>query len=577
MTISTVSATTLVSAEGIVEKYSNFSPNNQRTFSKDLRLLDEDSVYQRHADSIYIEDFDSSKTDYKINDVVWRNNKLEYVSATTGQIAKQPEEYSAEDTDLNSTKWQNRYLEFSGFFASGQSLVKIVEKSSNEIYVYTINISTKYFSVTKWSDPSLTGSYSAGDCADCSDGFRCITEWTNASTGKHEYSFLSKMCLRNPNDGSCSTNISHSSFAKDKNGNKLEVDSITVGTVMYIGGIPVKIGNKISGQAHKYKYYRYKETPLEGTFNLLFNASLRTTEEEAITSTDPYMWLPKTVIKRGAKFYIRTNVDAPQETKEITEVHTEPLLYINQIDWGWTFVEPSQKLAPLDTKAYTKLVQSNKVKYTLKANDYFDMLAVAKIYASKVVVKINGKTTTFHPNCTSVKNGKEYKESITDFYYLGTRYPKGTEVEVTFYPLNGVLELGLGVLGDSIDLGLTLRKFEVNPKNFGKYEQDEFGNVLYVDRAKLRRVTYYVDVASITEDNLLTNADLDFVSARLTENMGKIVIIDGNDNITNGSFDNENMYRTVAMIGRFRDPKLNKVDVDNYIKANYTFTAEEIV
>jgi len=575
MILSTITACSLVDTDGVIEKYDVFDPSEQRTFNRGLRLLDEDSVYERHGDSIYVKDFDTNKEDYNLNDVVWKDDLLQYISNVTGTVAKQPEEYT-NDTDLNSTNWENRYLKMSTF-TSGKHRKQINKISDDLIYVYDINIDENEFKVAKWNNPVETGSFtSSSDCSDCDDGYKALDIAKIIATKKYVYNIKEKICMYNPRTGDCNTTNIYSSRATDINGVELQTDEILpVGTIIYIDGKPIKVGHQINGSY--YKYYRYDLASIQtSNFKSLNNSSLEATEEKAIVRDDPLLWTAKTIIYRGDAIYVRTNVSARQETKEVTDVQTEPLTHINQINWGWTYVEPSQKIAPLDTKAYTILEQNSIVKYTIKAKDNFDMVAVSKLYASKVEVRINGQLDTFNPKCIAIKNGREFKRSVTSFYYFNTVYPKNTEIEITFYPLNGIVRLGIGVLGYKIPLGLTIKRFKIPPKDFGFYEQDDFGNVNYIEKAKLKRVTYYVDIAEI-EDGVIKDGDLDFTIETLTENMGRIIVIDANDNIDNLEFDNKNRYKSISMIGRFRAPEIDVKDNKDDITANYTFTAEEIV
>lgn len=565
MTLSRIVAVDVISATGIKEKYNTFNPKADRSFSKGLRLIDGESVYERIGDDLYVKDFDKNKTDYSINDVVWKNNRLEYIKDinTDEEVALQPEEYENIDTDLNSDNWRYRYLKLgtlgpNPFSNSEKEVIKLAEAGEYK-YIYWLKKDSNNnvtFTLKKIYTGSITW-HTDYDPSNCKTD--CLVETKDHSL----YAYLE---VQKDLSGRCIT------------GTTTIRDKAILSNYEYLTEYCdlIKAQNKIT-EDNNNNYYEYisydnKDDYYVNDITVYYSSSLNKTEEKAnVADEDGYVWIPNCIIIRGNDVYIRTSVDAEQQTKIPTEITTEPLYHINQISWGWTYVEPTQKIAPFDTKAYTKLKQINSVTYTLRANSEFDVLATAKLYCSKIKIKIEQDVYEFTPKCEVIKDDKRYSKELTAIYYLNKLYPANTNITVTFKPLHGKLVVGLALLGNKIPLGFTLTQFSNNPKDFSFYEQDEFGNVNYIERAKLNRVDYSAEIDTI---------DLDFTSMILKQQAGKITIVDGSDNIENKDIDSLNYFETATMIGRFRDPRLSTISLEDGAIAKiakYNFTAEEIV
>ena len=113
MTISNIVESELIEAIGVNETTPIFD-NKERTFNKGQLLRQDNYIYERVGDDLYAKDFNPDNT-YNLNDVVWNNGQLEYISALTGEVAKQPEEYANIDTNLDASTWQSRYLKVGTF------------------------------------------------------------------------------------------------------------------------------------------------------------------------------------------------------------------------------------------------------------------------------------------------------------------------------------------------------------------------------------------------------------------------------------------------------------------------------
>jgi len=577
MTLSNIVPVELIKTIGIIEKYNTFNPSDItfNTFEKGMCLIDKNYIYKRVAETITAQQFDANK-DYDLYDIVIRNNRLEYISKLIGTTLKQPEEYSVLDEDYKSSNWKSRYLklgkiEYMGFergsFASVKytntkpMVVKFI-KDGNIGYLYAfeiLNNKIKYY-IKKFK-------------INTNPTFEDEPEGIDAGVGIPFYKDFLTMHNGIP------------SYAKDAYYFSMFMGAIKYYTINYTDLLPIKqmlgpgaifttfnfskfyVVNKLERDG---KYSYFDSVLLEqyvGELDLVDEIHTNTVETKATTTNDPYIFIPNFIIKRGEYLYIRTNLNINRETKEIPNIQTKPLLSLEYPNWGWSKQYPIQAFSPFDIKRYTKTIQNRTIKFIIKAKDAFDTIALSALKASGVEIKIANNEYSIIPSCVYKQYEKTYITDDTVIYYFDKQYNKDTTVEITIQPLNSTVEVGFIALGCKKISGITLTDIAINPKDFSFYEQDEFGNITYKERAKIRRVDYKVEIKT---------EDFDYTQKLLTDFMGKIIIIDANDNLNNIG----NKLNSINMIGRFREPKLRTIqrqggELEKY--AAYNFTAEEII
>ena len=568
MTISKIVPINILSIRGIHENTPEFD-NTERSFSKGQELKEGNYVYKRVGDDLFAEDFNENKETYKVGDVVYRNNKLHYISSTTGTVAKQPEEYSSVDTDVDSSIWQNRYLKLN-MFTQNNIKIYIEEIDSNTIYTYALDAQNNTFTICKHTNPTLTGNYTNNDdCSDCDDGYTALVIGKLTSNNKYVYTLKRKYCMRPPSGG-CDTIFTESSRATDKDGNELQTDSILPrGSIIYIDGRPIKVGTQINGSY--YKYYRFDIDCNEYDVTIYTSSSLDKTEEKATTTDDRYVWQPRTIINRNGVYYIRTSVSAPIETKAVTDVQTEELTSLTeQINWGWSKYRPIKPYAPFDNKKYTTVKENNEIVFKLKGLKRYDTVALNGVIAGEIVVK-KGNEYKIIPTNNLIYRPLENKTITTKTtYIIYLNNQEATEVEIRLRPLSGLVEVGGIYLGDRIVAGFTNLNFKNSFIDYSPYEKDQWGNIDYREGVKVRVFEGSADIEL---------SEYDDINPLLQDFLGKKAIFDGSDNLENKKTDSKNYFASTLIVGRVRNFEQETLLENDELSqiARYSFRVEEDV
>ena len=568
MTISKIVPINILNISGIHENTPEFD-NTERSFSKGQELKEGNYVYKRVGDDLFAEEFNPNKETYNVGDVVYRNSKLHYIASTTGAVAKQPEEYASIDTDVDSTTWQNRYLKLN-MFTQNNIKKYIKEIDSNTIYIYSLDTQNNTFSIFKYTNPTLTGNFTThNDCTDCNDSYTALVIGKSTKTNKYVYILERKYCMRPPSGG-CDTIITDTHRATDKEWNELQTDNILpTGSVIYIEGLPYKVGPQINGSY--YKFYRYNRVGYDWDVTIYNNSSLDRTEEKATTTSDRYIWQPRTIIIRNNIPYIRTSVSAPIETKTVTDVQTEELVSLTeQINWGWPKYRPTKPYAPFDNKKYTTVVENNEIVFKLKGLKTFDTVALNGVIAGEIVV-IKGSEIKIIPTNNLIYRPLENKMLTTKTtYIIYLNNQEATEVEIKLRPLSGLVEVGGVYLGDRIVAGFTNLNFKNSFIDYSPYGKDQWGNIEYKEGVKVRVFEGNADI----ELN-----EYDDINPLLQDFLGKKAIFDGSDNLENKKTDSKNYFASTLIVGRVRNFEQETLLENDELSqiARYSFRVEEDV
>jgi hypothetical protein len=228
---------------------------------------------------------------------------------------------------------------------------------------------------------------------------------------------------------------------------------------------------------------------------------------------------------------------------------------------------------PFDDKNYTYVTGAGTMTYTVKGAGNFDTVALGRIKADTATITFKdavgvvvGTPITRTIDASRDEAGHLEQWHTTEVFYSDSVITNGT-VEMTL--TGATIELGLMMLGMSVDSGFTNLELLNSFKDFSVYQEDEWGNIDYVPRAKKSVYKGSVDI-------LITNYDR--TNRLLISLGGLLVIVDGSD-ARNATPDSENIFAATQMIGRFFDISqktlIKEKDMDKI--ANYTFTLEETV
>jgi hypothetical protein len=278
-------------------------------------------------------------------------------------------------------------------------------------------------------------------------------------------------------------------------------------------------------------------------------------------------YLLRTFIIRSGKLYARTNQDAAQELTTSTLPVLEEVHYLRDFLRGWTYVSPIEKLKPFDGKNYTKISKSGPISFKVKAGEKFDTIALTGVVARKI--SIGGIVTDYRPDGSRDPGGRLPDVGTTVILYSGSDKPAGTEIDITIE--GGHVELGGIYFGLSIDAGFTNLSFTNRYHDYSPYEKDQWGNITYIEGAKINTYNGTVDVPIRRYDQM----------NRLMVSLGKSkIILNGSDTKDNQPIRNQNdIFASTMVVGRMIDFEL-RTKLDNKRigeMATYSFKIEEEV
>jgi len=591
MTLSEIVAAELLSSEGITENTKVFN-SGLREFSKDMELINKEGdvkVYKRHADDLFVEDYDTDReaedapNKYKLWDVVWKDDKLQYVSNTTGLALCEPWEYAEVDEGIDQSNWEQRYAKIAHFNnSSGCSATKTDDYIASGDFAVT----AIFYELVGDNDVlDIYQGYTTGESIElghCED-----------DNGDYLYMTTAGDIVWGNTDDDDEDSIRAEAFGDDFyiTDQVLDIDKEDGYEYIY------KLGDVIDSDSDAHKFNLYKaDKPLRqrapklittggedevATFDKLHNVG--DGAENGVDEQNEYrQYLINTafinvIADDNIDVYVRTRNNKPTEYKEVDSFVYAELTSVDEISWGWTYYRPTAQYAPFDGKNYTYLEEDNEVIYEIQANDIFDVIAINGLVASLVKVEIYDtdnetilETKEYVPNCTSNLSGKTKRRKDTSIIYLDREYPKDTKIKVTFEPKDGYLRVGGGYFGNKNVVGFTNLEFTNEIIDYNYYEQDKFGNIIYTGdkNAKVRK---FIGTADIRVK------DYDDVEPVLRGMLSDKIIVDGSDNWENKTTDSQNYFNSSMIIGRLRrasqKTKLTNEKLDNL--ATYSFTIEE--
>ena len=588
MTVSEIVKANLIESEGIEEIIGTYN-SGLREFLPDMELNNTEgdhNIYKRHGEYLFVHDYDSAREDpdnpeqYKMYDLVWKDDMTQYVSNTTGKAIKQPWEYDDIDSGVDQRDWDYRYTEVGHITSDNGSPLGIRNPDFAEegdmsitvlVYFYTDDVNERLEVYQAYTKDSYETIFDGDDDDDDTDDYCYMTSDGNIHVKNGSYE--KTIPTFDAGDGwYITTEQLNWTQPEDK-------------TCDYV----YKIGDESNDYPGQYEFNWYEgkigkqcsEDDCDNVFNLLRETKTGSEQGAYAQDTEGFYLYNNVFVNRLGEddvyVYLRTRNSLPVEYKDVDDFVYSELKSIDEIDWGWTFYRPTREYAPFDDKNYTYLVEDNTVVYKVRSLGDFDILAFNGVVASEIKVEVYDEddetileTKSYIPRSVGNLSGKEKIRPDVGVIYLDDRYPKGRKLVITLEPLNGYLRLGGGYLGDKNIVGFTNLEFTNEIIDYNYYEKDDFGNIVYTGdkNVKVRKMSGTADIKLVEYDD---------VEPVLRELLSNKVIVDGSDNWENKTPDSFNYFSSSMIIGRIRSvqqkTKLTNEKLDNL--ATYSFTIEE--
>lgn len=231
-----------------------------------------------------------------------------------------------------------------------------------------------------------------------------------------------------------------------------------------------------------------------------------------------------------------------------------------------------------DGKNYSKAVMTDEIYYELSVDGNFDTIALGKVLADTISLDFLDEegVLVFEVSDLPIDNkidelGVHPNEPVTIILYCPNYIKQGGRVRVVLKHLENDVSVGTIMSGLSVKAGFTHLVLTSKFKDFSPTEQDQWGNVLYLDGTK-------VNIHTGTVDLPVTNYD--YMNRIMRAIGGKEVIINGygvKHNTIPGN--KEGVFHATNMIGRIKSFSLSTKMVDKRLGhlAQYKITVEEIV
>lgn len=252
----------------------------------------------------------------------------------------------------------------------------------------------------------------------------------------------------------------------------------------------------------------------------------------------------------------------------VTPVPTSPSIFFNM-----SYIGANLPTMPFDGKNYTYATSTTTMTYTVKGTQKFDTIALGRCKADSVTIVFKNSlgvtvnTVTKTIDSSRDTSGNLEKWHTTVIYYATSTVEANGTVEVTLTGAN--IELGTLMLGMSVSAGFTKLELQNSFIDYSVYQEDEWGNIDYVSRAKIAVYKGSCDI-------LITNYDM--TDRLLTSIGGNLIILNGSDS-KNTTPDSQSVFASTQKIGRLFDlsqqTKVKDNGMDN--RATYSFTLKETV
>ncbi len=520
-------------------------------------------IYKYNGDtSLTPPDYDvGDEAGYVLNDVLFKDNATVKVTGETGgTIAKQPDEYSSTTISKNLSVMTGRYSKIHNYSADGFTEVHFgdnvyhsLNRSSESGTGWKYKI--RYFGTEySWS----TSRYSPIDPPTL---FVYYKQSSSFNPGK----------LRALWDNDLVYNTS-------KTESQVYEGLIVTGT----DGLQYKVG-RIRQTETDYTYWEISQAqPYEGEIvfeqDCIVSNTLVVGDNEPNpiikSSTPNYKWLGSYLCINQSGIYLRTNSTEAEQTKTLSNAEFQTIEDLNMFPL-FSPHEATQPTAPFDGKNYTYLMQEGPVYYEIQPSSKFNSIAIAAMRATNIKVVFYDDTGSevsrvdnYVPDMSRDMDGRLPAYNTTAIIYAKEDIPARGTIQITFE--GNEVRIGTILVGLSTNAGFTNPIFQNEYIDRSPYEQDQWGNVVYVEGVKqnIHRGTVEVPIKRYDQTH------------RLMTSLGsKTVIIDGSDNTLNKSPNSETIFSSTMLIGRIKkyglQTNLKGKNIDDL--AVFSFTIEEQV
>lgn len=93
-----------------------FNNNIQQNYPLGTRYQENNNIYENMGADIVVPAYSAEGT-YTVGQIVYKDSKVSKCTATSGEVPKQPEEYTAVDTSFDDSVWTNRYMKLADITA----------------------------------------------------------------------------------------------------------------------------------------------------------------------------------------------------------------------------------------------------------------------------------------------------------------------------------------------------------------------------------------------------------------------------------------------------------------------------
>ena len=570
MEIAIMKSTDYVSSSGIVEDVQLYDNTKFRTFTQGEILRSDNKVFVRTGNDLTPTVYDSGdEADYVLNQVIWKDNVIQYVSAPNGvEVRKQPEEYTTLPPEsLQYGTWGHRYAKLGTLDTSTNSWVgystdgtkhEVYWDGSDWRYRVSAEVDEYYWANEEYTKDVTSIKYT--DNPPTEDGDDDDILWKYSNTNVYAEA------------GTAQEPTPYQTIVSGSDGNRYRCGQRNE-TLNQGGGL-------------YYLYFAIQQERTRTAYSIISNkiidmfteSSEENTEYKAycLSSTNcENQWSASTIIRRGNDLYVRTNTDDSAETETTTSAKYAELETLEQANgWGWTYDRPSNNFAPLDGKKYTYVSTPNDVTYTVSSAETFDTIAINGLIAREVTFIFTPDSgapidpVTIIPNSNMDIDSRLPPAPTTVICYIPIDITGS--VQINFKTLEGSVRIGGIALGQSVNAGFTNLTFTNKFKDYSPYEKDQWGNILYIEGVKTNIYTGTVDVELTSYD--MINRLMSYIG-------GNVVILNGSDTKDNSPVDNLHFFASTMLVGRIRNFAL-KTRLDNKKlaqMATYNFEIEEQV
>ena len=288
----------------------------------------------------------------------------------------------------------------------------------------------------------------------------------------------------------------------------------------------------------------------------------------------------KSIIERDGYFYMRTNIDLPIRYKNPSAYTYQIVKSPSDIN-GFRWNRLVAGLNPFDGKNYTATKIEPEglggyASWTLLSSGELDGIAFGHVVADYINIRfLDGLTGAIIDEVLgfTVDNSIDVANPSREYYasfaiYSKARLPSETIIQIEVYGEEVTMGEIMGI--DTLDAGFTKATFKNKYRDFSPKDQDQWGNITYVNGVRVQVHSGTVDFPMLRYDQL--NRLVGLVS-------GNKVFIDGSDAKDNQRPNGVDIFEATQMIGSFTSFDIIAAEKNKHIgdKASWTFTFEEIV